>query len=184
MLSLARFVSIVFIAAMVAAESSSDPPLHSACYYWKKNQTGPMPVDVRLLPAKSDADSETSNRPKTPTKEIAPGLGACGVTYTADSDAICLFLGNAHTKVPNATPGWVSGSSTANCGKKIWIENANNKGDNRVHGYVRDACPMEDFLTLDTGCPAIWVAKKLYDQLSINNVAQVDQWDFAHNDEW
>lgn len=192
MLSLHHLASTVLIAVIVAAVASNTLPgdhgPRSTCYKWVNRDkplslsSEPPTVHVGLLKPNQNLRLARRLTPETRTVSLHPGLGACGKNYDDSSITACLWSGSANTTYDGHTPGWLTGASTANCFKELYIYGPSfAEGKQPLTAIVRDACPMdaEKPVDLEHGCLGIYLSKKLYDALTdANGVTKVTSWDF------
>ncbi|KDN34705.1 hypothetical protein K437DRAFT_91008 [Tilletiaria anomala UBC 951] len=94
-----------------------------------------------------------------PVVYVAPGTGACGITYTDDDFGACL------------KPGWVNSANVNGCNK--WIQATSDASGISVYVRVVDACGASSNTTF--GCNDLFLTKAAFTALAGSNSSEALQ---------
>jgi len=165
---------------------STGTKAESVCANWWKSLSPsqkPASLTVRLRKRADGTPGRIDgSKAGRQTTFLAPGTGACGITYTDNDHGACLWGGLNAVEPPKKgqQPGWLSGSYTKNCGKKFFIQ----RGGRQATGSFVDSCSFADGddLTVEQGCSSIYVTRATFVALggdpNGSGRIQVDSWDF------
>ncbi|GAA98056.1 uncharacterized protein L969DRAFT_45883 [Mixia osmundae IAM 14324] len=162
-----------FVFAALASAALATPHLHakkdafhSGCYAYETEKGAHFSISSGAVKYFND---KHSSKDILGPKTVNDSPGICGHYY--DSTEIigaCLWSGTGNGADPAAS-GWLSGSVSENCGKKVSIKNAANGAE--VVATVVDGCGLyaKDF---KSGCPQVWTTIAAFNKLATKEEAE------------
>ncbi|KAH9818818.1 secreted protein [Melampsora americana] len=170
---------------------------HSQCGLWRASLGFDQVIQsstANLLTSKQTHSLKSLNQnslrqrgidPSEPTEKIvdeAGAPGACGSSYDSDDNVVCLWNGSGSEQPASRdpTPGWVTGSSTNNCYRSIWVK----ANGHLSRGVLAESCAIFDLgvkVDVQTGCSAIFISANMFTELGYNKEVgsiKIDSWDF------